>query len=261
MAEATYYEPGTLCWVELASPDPEASKAFYSELFGWSHFTVADDRLGDYGMFTLGDEQGQKVAGLVALADDTAQPAWTCQFTVEDIPSTLSAARAAGGKVYMDGMDVAHLGRMALLSDPEGAGFGVWQPYTFAGAEVMGEPGAVCWAEVACQNAERAKQFYGAVFGWEGVSVSPTEVGYTNWKCAGRSIAGMVVMDERWPMQTPLPPHWMPYFEVTDCPLSVTRAEAMGARIWVSPTDLRHGRFSILFDPTGARFAVIDFVR
>ncbi|SEG81543.1 hypothetical protein SAMN04489712_11481 [Thermomonospora echinospora] len=255
MPEMTSYEPGEPCWADLASPDPEAAKVFYGGLFGWGSSTPADPGFGGYTSFTLGGVEGDEVAGLMELMDERQPPAWTCYISVADADETADAVTAAGGQVYTPPMDVAGLGRMAVFGDSQGAVFGVWEPGDFAGARRVNEPGALCWTELACRDIEAAKAFYGSVIGWESVTEPAGTTTYTEWTTDGRSIAGMVQMNEEWPDDAP--PYWMPYFAVEDCDAAADKAVALGGRVPVPPTDIPPGRFAVVADPDGAYLSII----
>ncbi|MFI0352969.1 VOC family protein [Actinomadura sp. 9N407] len=261
MPEVTSYAPGSPSLMELSSPDVEASKVFYRGLFGWEFYTVADPRLGEFIMFTLGGTAGPETAGLAALADDTMPPTWTCYFTVTDIASAVAAVREAGGTVFADGTDVAHLGRMALVADSQGAGFGLWQQYTFPGAALVDEPGAMSWAELTCPDIEAAAAFYSHVLGWEGLEDLRGVEGrtYLGWRIGGRPVAGVVPPERR--LLKPGTAHWMPFFGVTDCDASANEAERLGANVLLKCADTPHGRFAMICDPTSALLAVLHPAR
>jgi predicted enzyme related to lactoylglutathione lyase len=255
MAEVSRYDPGVPCLLTLQSPDTRASEAFYGGLFGWYSYIVTDDRLGDYVVWTLGGPQGPTVCGLLALADNTERPSWLCHFSVTDMGAAVGRARAAGGLVFTDGFDVGHLGRMGIVADLGGASFAFWQPYTFAGIEVVDEPATMCWVELSCRDIDQARRFYGEVLGWTFADWSCHGTAYTAGEVADRPVAGMVAMDERWPPD--YPSHWMPYFAIADCDASAARAAELGARIQVPPTDAPPGRFARLTDPNGTPLAII----
>jgi predicted enzyme related to lactoylglutathione lyase len=155
MPEVTSYEPGHPTWAELASPDPERSKDFYCELFGWYSYTLTAD-IGEYEVFTLGGVQGPEVGGMQFLADDSLHSSWTCYFRTADMAASVDAVRAAGGMVLVEPTDVAGLGRMSLCSDLEGADFALWYPGDLQGAGGMDEPATMCWVELACRDVRAA---------------------------------------------------------------------------------------------------------
>jgi predicted enzyme related to lactoylglutathione lyase len=255
MPEVTEYLAGFPSWVELATPDLEASKHFYCEVFDWYAYTLTTGEVGEYEVFTIGDVQGPAIGGMYELVDDTQQSSWTVYFRTDDLDASLDRVRAAGGQVLVEPVDIAGLGRLAHCSDPQGADFALWRGYDLKGAEVVDEPSALCWVELSSPDIHEARRFYGRVFGWEAVDRAYYVPTYTEWKVDGHSVAGMVSLEERWAPDTPS--HWTPYFWVADCAAFVERAAELGAHIHVPPTDIDRGRLSILTDPAGARIAVI----
>jgi predicted enzyme related to lactoylglutathione lyase len=256
MPEVSSHPPGWPSWIDLHSPNIQASKDFYTGLFGWDSYTMTLDQFGDCEMFTQGGVQGPEVAGMHALADDSEPPSWTCYFRSDDLQRTVDTVTAAGGKELIPPTDYANLGRMAVCRDQEGADFGLWTPFNLAGAGVVDEPSTVCWVELACRDREQARHFYGQVFGWQPVSMELAGSDYTSFDLGEAPVAGMLRMDERWPPHYPA--HWIPYFQVVDCDDAVARAIERGAWVRVGPTDAPTGRFAIMSDPTGARMAVIE---
>ncbi|SNS06231.1 VOC family protein [Actinomadura mexicana] len=254
MPEATAFAPGHWSWAELASPDPELSKRFYRTLFGWGSYTLTVGDLGDYEIFTLDGVQGPEVAGMQALADDSETASWTCYFRTDDIPATLAAVRAAGGMETVEPTDIANLGRMALCTDPEGADFALWYPYHLKGAGVIDEPSAMVWVELAARDTERARRFYGEVFGWKAVARHYHGSVYTHWKAGDLAVAGLIFMDETWPSGDPS--HWTPFVWVADCDASADLAVELGAQVRTPPTQREPGRYSVVIDPTGARLGL-----
>ena len=249
------YAPGTSTWAELNTPDLRASKAFYAALFGWSYFTVTVETLGDYEMCTVGGPEGAQVASMQAMADDALPPSWTCFFRTADIAATADAVRAAGGRELTGPVRVAQLGLFAVFTDPEGAGFAVWDPGEYRGAEAFGEPSTMCWVELACHDTDRARDFYRAVFGWRAVEHRYRTPAYTTFKIGDHAVGGMVRIGDDWPAHRL--PHWVPYFAVADCDASAADAAVLGARIHVAPSDVPPGRIAVMTDPVGARLVVI----
>lgn len=251
------YPPGTPSWVELSSPDTDASAAFYRDVMGWSATEPGPvDETGGYRMF---QQDGKSVGGLMAHMQEGQPTAWSTYMSVADADETSDKVRSAGGTVVVEPMDVMDLGRMAFFVDPTGAAFGVWQPKSFAGAELVNEPGSLCWNEVYTRDAEADKAFYPAVFGWDagrpGFEGAPES--YVVWELSGKPVGGMMEMtDEYFPPEAP--PYWSVCFAVADCDATVAAARKHGATILAGPVDMPVGRYATLIDPQGASFAVMQ---
>ena len=252
MPEIVKYVPGTPSWVDLSSPDLEASNSFYGTLFGWAVETDPRPDSGGYGMFTL---RGHNVAGL-GPAQPGRPPMWSTYITVESADAMAEKARQAGGSVLLEPMDVLDVGRMAVLADPVGAAISIWQPRAHKGADLVNEPGTFCWNELQTRDLERSKEFYPAVFGWSGEHSAEPMI-YTEWKLQGNTIAGMMPMPDQVPDDVPA--HWSVYFAVEDCAATVDRAKEFGATIAASPTEIPPGIFAVIVDPQGAAFNVLQF--
>jgi predicted enzyme related to lactoylglutathione lyase len=245
------YAPGTPSWVELSSPDTDASAAFYEALLGWSATEPGPvEQTGGYRMF---QQDGLNVAGLMGHMQEGQPTAWSTYISVADADETARAVAAAGGSVVVEPMDVMDIGRMAFFADPAGAVFGIWQPRTFAGADLVNEPNSLCWNEVLTRDADAGRAFYPAVFGWaagrpafEGAPES-----YTVWELDGRPVGGMMKMtDEHFPAD--VPSHWEVCFAVADCDATLARARELGATVTLEAMDMPIGRFAGVIDPQGA---------
>jgi hypothetical protein len=238
--------------VDLQSGDVDASKSFYGALFGWTADAAPDPEAGGYTMFQLA---GKNVAGLGPQMNP-GPPAWATYVSVVDADDTVAKVKQAGGTVFMEPMDVLDSGRMAVFADGQGAALAIWQPKAHPGAQLVNEAGTFSWNELATRDIEGAKAFYGQVFGWEGQTHEMGPMVYTEWKVDGQSIGGMMEMGPQYPPD--VPPHWLVYFTVDDCDGTVARAQELGGSVAVPAMDIPQGRFSVLIDPQGAVFAVIQ---
>ncbi|MEA2383859.1 MAG: uncharacterized protein QOH72_3830 [Solirubrobacteraceae bacterium] len=253
MPEVSEYAPGTPSWVDLASPDPEASARFYGGLFGW---TATDPGpVEESGGYRMLQRDGRNVAGLGATQAGDQPALWTTYVSTDDADGVAAKVREAGGQVMMEPFDVLGSGRMAVFADPAGAFISVWQPLTHHGADVANEPGSLCWNELATRDIEQAKAFYGAAFGWESDTNAYGDTSYTEWKLGGRTVGGMIAMNDEWPAE--VPPHWMVYFAVEDVDAATRRVEELGGKVAVAPNDTPAGRFAVVNDPHGAVFSII----
>ena len=253
MSERTSYPHGVPSWVDLASPDVDASVAFYCGLFGWEHLSAGPvEESGGYGMFTL---RHKLVAGVGPLQNETQPPVWSTYVAVDDADATVARATEAHGQVAMGVLDVMDAGRMAFLIDPTGAMIGIWQAGRHTGAQIVNEPGTVGWNELSARETEPAQAFYASVFGWEPEPVESSGGGYTVFNVGGKAVAGMIRMSSQ-PEGTP--GHWRTYFIVADTDATVAGAEGLGGTVSVPAFDLEDiGRIAMLADPNGTTFAVM----
>jgi uncharacterized protein len=250
------YAPGRPAWIELSCPDTDAAAAFYGELMGWTATEPGGPETGGYRMF---QQDGQSVAGLMGKMQAEQPTAWATYISVADADETAAKVTAAGGSTIVAPMDVMDIGRMAFFADPTGAAFGVWQPKSFAGADLVNEPASLCWNEVLTRDAEADKRFYTAVFDWTPgrPSFEGGPEGYTVWELDGKPVGGMMQMtDEHFPAE--VPPHWGVCFAVADCDATVAKARELGATVTNDPVDMPIGRFAGLIDPQGASFTVMQ---
>jgi predicted enzyme related to lactoylglutathione lyase len=259
MTEMTTYAPGTPCWVDLASPDLDASIEFYGALFGWDVPESENaEQTGGYRIAALGSKS---TAGMMPTMQEGQPPAWSTYISVEDADATAAKVEEAGGQVIAEPMDVMELGRMAVFSDPTAAVFGIWQPGSFSGAELVNEPSTYSWNELNTRDPDAAKAFYAAVFGWGVREMDMGDAGtYTMWRLPDAdedddSIGGMLDMRGRVPDE--VPSHWLTYFTVEDRDATAEKAKEMGAEEMMS-MDMEMGRLAILRDPQGAAFGTFQ---
>lgn len=258
MPVVTKHAPGAFCWAEVGTVNAARTKAFYSELFGW---TYEDQPAGEFGTYTMVKQKGRDLAGLFELPPNLRQmgvpPHWMSYIAVVDADAAAAKIKKHGGTVQQGPFDVMQHGRMAVCQDPTGAMFSIWQPKKHGGAGVMGEHGTPCWFELATKGVEKAEAFYKAVFGWSVKVGNDAGMVYRELTppAAAAPQGGMM---ELTPQHGPTPPHWLIYFTVEDCDGDATRATSLGGQVIVPPMDIpKVGRFAVLADPAGASFAVI----
>lgn len=255
MQETPEYAPGTFVWVELATSDGEAAKKFYTELFGWS-FT--DSPLGPGMVYTMLKLDGKDVGALYQMPPEMASqgipPNWLSYALTKNADETAAKAKSLGATLLKDPFDVFDVGRMAVIQDPTGAVFALWQAGTHKGVGVANVPGSFCWNELATTDTAKDGDFYAGLFGW-GKDVQNLGMEYTMFMNGDRPAGGMFQLT---PEMAGIPPHWLVYFAVDDCDATVTKATELGANVMKPADDIPGiGRFAILTDPQGAAFAII----
>ncbi len=256
----TMTPPGSFCWIELATSNPRAAREFYTRLFGYG---PVESPLAAGAVYTTLRLGGRDAAGLVAM--DPARhppgtpPHWMTYVAVENAEEAAAKVRAGGGRVTGEPADVMDLGRTAFCADILGARFCVWQPRRHPGFGVIGEPGSLAWCQLNTPTfaGEKAKKFYGSVFGWT-FRDDPLPLGmkYTTWLAGEERRGGMMPM----PPMVNAPAHWLVYLAAADVDATAAKAKALGGDQHVPPTDVRGiGRFAVLADPQGAAFAIARF--
>jgi hypothetical protein len=256
MQEVKQYPAGTFSWVDLATTDAAAAKAFYTRLFGWEAHDMPAGPEGTYTMLTLA---GKYVAGLYEMGDEQRgqgiPPHWLSYVSVDDIDAATEKVSALGGTVLAGPMDVMEAGRMAMIQDPTGASFALWQAGQHIGAALVNIPGTFSWNELATTDTEKASAFYSGLFGWECTKDDMPTGPYYTFKNQGRMGGGMLQMTEEW---GDMPSNWSVYFSVEDCDATVQQARELGGMNLMDPFEIPEvGRFAVMQDPQGAYFTVI----
>lgn len=256
MPAVDQHPAGNFVWMELATNDQAAAKNFYSSLFGWTpdDFPIAPDEF--YTMFSLEGRQTGAAYTLKAEDRGAGVPSnWLLYIGVEDADATVKRAEELGGTVMSPAFDVMTFGRMAVLRDPTGAIFAIWQPRDHKGVGLVAENGALSCVDLQTTDRTQATNFYGPLFGWEfalGKDKSPG--GYLHIVNQGNYIGGLP--PER-TLPPGVPPHWLPYVQTADCGAATSRASELGARVLAPPTTIEGSmQFSVVADPQGAVFAL-----
>jgi predicted enzyme related to lactoylglutathione lyase len=248
MPEVTSYEHGVPSWVDIGLPDLAAGVQFYRDLFGWDVQDMGEEA-GHYTMVS----KGGKLIGALSMAQDPGPPHWTTYINVDDVDEITKRVESAGGTVVVPPMDVMTAGRMAIFSDTTGAFIAAWQPGDHKGAQLVNEPGAFVWDELATSDLGKSKAFYSEVFGW-GWGGSDE---YAELQVNGRTVGGAMPRPETIPAE--VPDHWLVYFGTADVDGDAKKAADLGATIVLEPTDIPNtGRFSVVLDPQGAAFGLFQ---
>lgn len=279
MPERDGYLPGVPCWVDTRQPDPEAAVAFYSGLFDWDcEDTMPPEAPGQYFIARL---RGGEVAAIGSVPEGAPPDAtWNTYVWVESADQAAAKASEAGGRVVMAPFDVMDAGRMAVLADPEGAAFCVWQAKQNRGARIVNEPGSLNFNGLNTRDPEKAKSFYGSVFGWESLGLGGgaemwTLPGYGDFLEQGdpgiRERMAAVGAPEGFedvvatlnPIaedKADVPAHWSVTFAVDDADATAERAAELGGEVIVPPVDGPWVRMTVISDPQGATFTANKFV-
>jgi predicted enzyme related to lactoylglutathione lyase len=204
---------------------------------------------------------------------------WNSYVWVESADETATRARGAGGGVATEPFDVMEAGRMAVLTDPEGAAFCVWQAKDHKGAKVVNEHGSLNFNTLATRDLKGAKAFYGAVFGWQTLALPsgvmwtlPAYGRYLEERTPGLRqqmaqmgapegfidvVAAVNPIDDAG-VQTAA--HWSVTFGVDDADSAAETADKLGGEVVTGPVDAPWTRMVVIKDPQGATFVASQFV-
>jgi hypothetical protein len=256
MAIIRRHRPGEFCWTDLGTTDVAGAKKFYQGIFGCK---MTDLPMGTGGFkYSMLHVRGRDACALYPMTDDQrkmkAPPFWLPYICVKNAARTITKAKAAGGTVCLGPMDVMDQGRMAILQDPTGASFGIWQPRQHQGAGLDDTPGTVCWHDLNTPKAAAAAKFYAKVFGWKTQRMGEGANAYQLFKLGEKGGGGL------WPVpMKQLPPCWVTYWNVADCAKTVAKVKRLGGHVLMDTfTVPGYCCFAVLRDPQGAAFGILE---
>jgi len=251
MSERDAYQAGVPCWVDNLVPDPAAAMSFYGEVLGWQF-----DGPGP-GQYYLAQVRGRDVAGLGARPSGVPA-AWNTYVSVASADDAARAATGAGGRVVLEPFDALPAGRVAVIADPSGAVFGVWEPQDRQGAQLVNEPSAWAMSLLHTADTDACEGFYRELFGWEAEAFGPSGmklfrlpgfIGGEPEQPVPRDVGAVMVSaaDEA---------QWSVGFWVGDADAVADRAAKLGGTVVSPPSDAFGMRQAVLADPDGAAFSV-----
>lgn len=277
MPERDGYIAGVPCWVDTSQPDPDEAAGFYGGLFGWEF----EDAMpaGSPGRYLIARLRGGDVAAVSSQPEGAPpQAIWNTYIWVDDADEAAAKARDAGGSVLSEPFEVMNAGRMAVIADPEGAAFSVWQAREHRGARIVNEPSSLNFNVLNTRDPAAAKRFYGAVFGWTTLDLGSGEfwtlAAYgdylealtpgTRERTAAMGAAGfedvLAAITEIADDDHDSPAHWGVTFGTDDADAAAAKAKELGGTVVVPPTDAPYSRLTVLRDPQGATFSASQFV-
>lgn len=246
---------GNFEWRDIRTTDPEATKAFYTALFGWT-FAPANMPGGDG--YEIISNNGVQIGGVYGLSAEEGPSHWISFLTIDDFDAAVARVPELGGKVIVAPSDeIPGVGRWAQVADPSGAQFSPFSPAYPAGQGVtarsgMPPVGEVSWNELSTDNVDAAKRFYSGVVGW---SIDEQDMGgmpYYILKTGERMDGGMMAKMPDAPASM-----WTVYFHVADIDASLAKINELGGNAFPETIDVPGtGRVGWASDSTGAVFAL-----
>lgn len=248
----TPWPPGTPCWIDLMSTDIDAARLFYEGLFGWQLGDTGPDG-GGYLMAYIDDKP---VAGLGPMMQDQNHPSvWTTYLASADAAASAEKVSAGGGTVLAPAFDVLDAGVMAIVQDPTGGTFGIWQAGKHFGVALANQPNTLTWNEFMTRDYDAARTFFADLFGYTYQDMSSDGFQYAGIEVDGNVVGGIGALPSEVPEHVPA--HWRAYFAVDDADDAVDEVVRLGGSVLRPPTDMPYGRHADVADPQGAAFSVI----
>lgn len=245
-------------WYELMTRDPDAAKAFYEPLFGWTVSGRSDQPGMDYRMIDTGG--GNLVGGVLALSqeqvDGGAHPGWFAYLGVDDVDAVAAMVGERGGGIQMAPFDIPGAGRAALVTDPQGNPFYIMRgasDATSTAYQRMGM-GKCNWNELVTADQAAGNAFYADVFGWSypDKMTMPGDLGDYTFVQAGDDTIGATMQSN--PHH---PPGWTFYFRAPDIDAAAAHVAAVGGKVLQGPMEVPGGDMVLVAtDPEGSRFGV-----
>ncbi len=156
---------GDFIWCDLSTFDLGVSTRFYSDLFGWQ---MADS--GEYNLCYAGRTEAAGLYVMPEFFQKINMPSfWMSYIQVDDVNRAIETANKMGGKVELgpEPFGAREDGQIALIRDPQGAGFTVYQGPDFNSRDLRGGHGRMAWNELIISDIAAVQPFYEALFDWK----------------------------------------------------------------------------------------------
>jgi hypothetical protein len=239
-------------WFEYVSKEAQKAQGFFGELFNWSTQNVPMPQ-GAYTMIAVGSDT---IGGYLATPDGAPPQAhWLTHLQVADAKATSAKVTAAGGRVLKEAFKIGDHGTMAVIADPLGGAFALWQPSKVEASDWKGQASHFVWNELVTPDVDKSLAFYKTIGGFDEVeSMAMPDGAYHVLKTDGKPRCGI--------MKTPspgVPQVWVPYVQVANTDQTVAKAQKLGASIKMAGEDVPNvGRIAVLTDPLGAPLGLLQ---
>lgn len=244
---------GQFIWHELLCNDTGTATAFYERILPWK----AQPFSPGSPYFLFRSTAGNPVAGVMRLSDEAraagTAPHWRGYIGAADVDAIAGQAVGLGARIQQPVQDIPGVGRVALLTDPEGATFGVYCP--LMNSDSAPASASFSWNELAVRNREAALAFYQRLFGWK--LRPPMDMGggfyYQTFGLGDQDFGGAYTI----PADRAMPPSWCPYAASSSADETAGKVLAAGGKLAHGPIEVPGGgRIVQFFDAQHAFFAV-----
>lgn len=252
---------GSFIWYELLTKDAKAAKAFYDDVIGWNIDAEPAPGGMDYRMIVAPEGLAGGVMALNAdMVAGGAKPVWLGYFGVDDVDASVAGIVADGGQVHLPPFDIPDVGRIAMVTDPQGVPFyvmrGASAGETSTAYQRMGM-GHVSWNELLAPDDTAALAFYEKHFHLTKIGAMPMgEFGEYSFIANGDSNGEAIgAIMKAAPGGAP---GWGFYFRVPDIHDAKAKIEAGGGTVRNGPMEVPGGELVLqATDPEGVAFGLV----
>ena len=245
-------------WYELHSPDMAGSIAFYTAVLPW---TIVDSGMPNnhYYIISAGPHGvGGAMPKPSASVLGTDHHGWMGYVGVAGIDQSAARLISAGGRILKPVEDIPTVGKFAVVSDPQGAYFTLFEPMPAVEQTqpAPGTPGTFAWHDLTAANWQADFEFYAGMFGWQkGDSIPMGDAGiYQIFTIDGIAAGGMMTR-----MNPSDLPGWLYYVNVTDSAATCELAKSNGGTVTSEPMVVPGGQIVAHFtDPHGCKIGVVS---
>lgn len=266
MSRFDSYPAGVPCFVDTITSDLPAVRPFYEGVFGWELIGPGPTQGEPPGEYWVARVDGLEVAAIGTLGGGVATPSpgWTTHVAVTSADASADAVREAGGAIVAEPFDAAPAGRMAVVADPAGAPFILWEAGARHGAQLVNSHSAWAMSALSTPDLEGAAAFYGAVFGWNAEPFEDAGPGVALFRLPGyvggepsqpvpRDVVAAAMGGE-----PGRPALWSVDFWIADAERAADDAARLGGTVVAAPHDAPPFRRAVLAAPDGAVFSVSE---
>ena len=255
---------GSFIWYELMTDDVAGAKSFYDKVVGWD---VDPNQVAPGVNYRMIKRSDGKMAGGVLELDEHmkeggARPIWIGYLNTDDVDAKVEQIKSDGGCVMMEPWDQPGVGRLAMVTGPEGAAFYLMdpippegQPDAVSDVFSVDQPEHVRWNELWSSNPATSIDFYKKQFGWSQEGSMPMgEMGdYQFVQHDGVGIGAVM------PTMPDMPKSmWNFYVGVDDIDRAAEAVKAGGGQIVNGPQEIPGGEYAVNgVDPQGALFGLV----
>jgi predicted enzyme related to lactoylglutathione lyase len=243
---------GRFVWFEYVAKDLDKAQGFFGELFNWKTQAMPMPQGGNYTMIAV---DNQTIGGYMPTPEGAPPHAhWLSHLGVADTVATCAKIKTLGGKVLKEPMKMGDVGTWAVVADPSGAAFALWQPGKANGdGNFKGKTGTWCWNELMTTDPDKCIAFYKDIGGFQANAMPMPQGTYHVLEFDGAPRAGVMQATP------PQPTAWLPYVQVVNADQTSAKVTKLGGKVIVPPTDIPTvGRFSIFTDTNGAALGILQ---